>query len=170
MVTSRVISGGSNTIELRRIDTSSFDRWQALLDLVMASFAYMNAVIDPPSSALRLTPRSLKEKAETEISYIAYVAGEMAGCAFFRPEPPDFLYVGKLAVSPALQGRGIGRLLLDQAIADAKHLGLPRLRLETRVELTGNHRQFENWGFVKTAENAHPGYNRPTFIEMQRVA
>ena len=128
----------------------------------------MNGIIDPPSSALRLSVPSLVQKARDEIAYIASINGDMQACAFFRPEPPACLYIGKLAVSPAAQGKGIGAALLKQAIAEAKHRGLPRLRLETRIELTGNHERFGKWGFVKTAEKAHQGFDRVTFIEMQR--
>lgn len=155
--------------EFIRIDPANFQDWQLLLDLILESFAYMDGLIDPPSSAMRLTPESLKEKAEAEIGYVAVSDGNLLGCAFFRPEPPDFLYIGKLAVSPKAQGKGIGAGFLNLAIENAKGLGLPRLRLETRIELTGNHERFGKWGFVKTAENRHTGYDRTTSIEMQKL-
>lgn len=167
MATSRVISHRSE-IELDRIDPTHFQDWQALFDLILASFAYMNGVIAPPSSALKLTPQSLQEKAEAEIGYSVREHGQLLGCAFFRPEPPEFLYVGKLAVSPHAQGKGIGKILLDTAIEEARARDLPRLRLETRIELIGNHERFAKWGFVRTAEKAHKGFDRTTFIEMQR--
>jgi len=167
MTTARLISD-SLEIELTEIDPAGFHDWQALLDLILASFATMNGVIDPPSSALKLTPQLLQEKAATEIGYIASKQGQLLGCAFFRPEPPDCLYVGKLAVSPEAQGKGIGKKLLDTAIAQARSRNLPRLRLETRIELVGNHQCFAKWGFVTTAEKAHKGFDRTTFIEMQR--
>lgn len=155
-------------IQCVRIDPEIFLDWQGLLDLVLASFAYMNGLVDPPSSALRLTVESLARKARDEIGYMLLSDGKMMACAFFRPEAPACLYIGKLAVLPAAQGRGLGKALLDQAIIEARRLGLPRLRLETRIELAGNHASFGRWGFVKTAEKAHPGFDRTTFIEMQR--
>ena len=59
-------------------------------------------------------------------------------------------------------------MLLEQAEALARELALPALRLETRIELIANHTKFAAWGFVKTAENAHAGYNRTTSIEMTK--
>ncbi|MCO6184784.1 GNAT family N-acetyltransferase [Rhizobium sp. L1K21] len=159
----------SHEPEFLRIDASTFQDWQGLLNLILGAFAYMDGVIDPPSSAVRLTVESLKEKAEVEIGYMALLDGVLVGCAFFRPEPPDYLYIGKLAVSEKAQGRGIGSRFLALAINEARARGLPQLRLETRVELTGNHERFGKWGFVKTAENAHAGFDRPTSIEMQRA-
>lgn len=154
------------SVTISRID-ESFHRYEELLALIMGSFAYMDGVIDPPSSAHRLTVDSLKDKARDEIGLIAEVDGRLLGCAFLRPEP-DFLYVGKLAVSPEAQGSGIGSRFLTEAEAIARDLGKPSLRLETRIELTGNHRRFGAWGFVRTAEKSHAGYDRVTFIEMQK--
>lgn len=145
-----------------------FDRWQELLVLIMSSFAYMDGVIDPPSSANRLTLENLAEKARVEIAFVALDGDEIVGCLFCRPEPPACLYVGKLCVSPKAQGKGIGRMLVEQAEALARELALPALRLETRIELIANHTKFAAWGFVKTAENAHAGYNRTTSIEMTK--
>lgn len=150
-----------------RIDRS-FERWQDLLDLILASFAYMNSRIDPPSSALQLTPASLRDKAAQEIDYVALDGEELFGCIFLRPEP-DCLYIGKLAVLPSAQGRGFGRRLLEVAEETARGLGLAALRLETRIELEGNHATFSDWGFVRMAEKSHPGFTRVTFVEMRKV-
>ncbi|QCM11374.1 GNAT family N-acetyltransferase [Agrobacterium tumefaciens] len=154
-------------IEIAKIG-EEFSRWQELLALIMSSFAYMDGVIDPPSSAHRLTLENLAEKARVEIAFVALDGDEIVGCLFCRPEPPACLYVGKLCVSPKAQGKGIGRMLLEQAEALARELALPALRLETRIELIDNHAKFAAWGFVKTAENAHPGYSRTTSIEMTK--
>ncbi|MFK3781632.1 GNAT family N-acetyltransferase [Agrobacterium sp. NPDC089420] len=155
-------------IEIARIG-EEFDRWQELLALIMASFAYMDGVIDPPSSAYRLTPENLAEKARAEAAFVAWDGDELLGCMFCRPEPPASLYIGKLCVSPKAQGSGIGRMFLQQAEVLARALALPALRLETRIELLANHAKFAGWGFVKTAENAHAGYDRPTSIEMTKL-
>lgn len=150
-----------------RID-ESFARWNELLDLILASFAYMEGRIDPPSSAIRLTVESLAEKAKAEIAYAVENDGRLAGCIFLRPEA-DCLYIGKLAVLPSAQGKGVGRRLLDIAEKTACDLGLPALRLETRIELVSNHSTFAAWGFAKTAEKSHPGFVRATFIEMRKA-
>lgn len=155
--------------ELRRIAPENFDRWEALLQLILKSFSYMDGVIDPPSSARRLTLQSLKDKAASEIGFVATTEGELSGCIFCRPEPPDVLYIGKLAVLPEMQAKGLGRQLLTAAEGVAVTSGAKRLRLETRIELSGNHATFARWGFVKSAERSHPGYERVTFIEMVKL-
>ncbi|KPF58903.1 GNAT family N-acetyltransferase [Rhizobium sp. AAP116] len=154
------------SIVIRQIDPS-YSQYEELLALIMASFAYMDGVIDPPSSAHRLTIASLTDKARDEIALIAEMDATLVGCAFLRPEP-DFLYLGKLAVAAEAQGQGIGGRLLAEGEAIAQQLGKQALRLETRIELTGNHDRFGAWGFVRTAERSHAGYDRPTYIEMQK--
>nr|CAD6602504.1 N-acetyltransferase [Rhizobium sp. TCK] len=155
--------------EIRRINPEEFDRWNELLHLIRTSFLYMDGVIDPPSSAHRLNRQSLKEKATSEICFIAMQGSEISGCIFCRPEPPDELYIGKIAVLPQMQGQGLGRQLLEATESAAFASGHSRLRLETRIELAGNHATFARWGFVKSAERSHPGYDRVTFIEMVKT-
>lgn len=154
------------TIEILRIG-SSFDRYEELHDLILDAFAFMDGRIDPPSSAHRLTPASLRQKAAQEIAFAAVDNGRLLGCVFLKPEEAA-LYIGKLAVHPSAQDKGIGRLLLARAEDTARELGLSSLRLETRVELAENHRLFAAWGFRKTAENRHAGYDRTTSIEMRK--
>lgn len=127
----------------------------------------MDGRIDPPSSALRLTAASLEQKALAEIVFLAVDRDDIVGCIFCRPET-DCLYVGKLAVLPERQGSGVGRMLLSAAERQAHALGLSGLRLETRIELVENHTRFGVWGFEKTAEKRHAGYDRTTSIEMTK--
>lgn len=153
--------------DIVRID-GSFGRWDELLALILSSFAYMDDVINPPSSAHRLTLASLAQKAIGEIAFVATEENRLVGCMFLKPEA-ECLYVGKLAVAPGQQGKGVGRRLLAIAENTAHSLNLSTLRLETRVELVGNHTTFGRWGFQKTAEKSHPGFDRVTFIEMRKT-
>lgn len=146
-----------------------FSDYDGLLALILRSFASMEGRIDPPSSAHLLTPVSLRDKAASEIAYIATEDGHLCGCVFLKPEPPEYLYISKLAVDPDIQGQGVGRALLAAASATATGLGLPQLRLQTRIELIENHAVFSRWGFRKVAENAHPGFTRTTSIEMRKT-
>jgi len=156
--------GGSLTIE--RIG-EEFDRWGELLDLILTSFASMEGRIEPPSSALGLTPASLSAKAKSEIGFLAKLDERLAGCVFLA-ERADHFYLGKLAVAPGLQGKGVGRLLLGAAEDYARHAGKPLIELQARIELTENHAAFERLGFVETARTAHAGFDRPTSITMRK--
>ncbi|WP_026616719.1 GNAT family N-acetyltransferase [Ensifer aridi] len=153
-------------METIRLD-GSFDRYEDLLSLILSSFAYMDGRIDPPSSAHTLTVASLRRKVVDEIAFAVTTGRELLGCVFCKPEP-DCLYIGKLAVAPKAQGRGVGRMLLAVAEETARALALPALRLQTRIELTENHAAFAALGFVETSRSAHPGFTRPTSIEMRK--
>lgn len=144
-----------------------FDDWQGLLDLILTSFAGMTGRIDPPSSALALTPEALTERATRECLLLAQDAAGLAGCVFCA-ELPDALYIGKLAVHPRAQGKGLGRALVDAAGDHARALSLPRLRLETRVELTENHAAFARMGFAEAGRRSHPGYAAPTTLILEK--
>lgn len=154
-------------LQIFRID-ATFERHEELLALILYAFSYMDGLIDPPSSAHALNLESLRQKIDDEIAFGVSDGERLVGCIFCKPEA-DCLYIGKLAVSPQTQGKGVGRLLLAEAEATARVLSLPALRLLTRIELTGNHRAFAAWGFIQSGTMCHPGFTRPTAIEMRKT-
>lgn len=154
-------------VQIFRID-ETFDRHEELLALILGAFSYMDGQIDPPSSAHALNVGSLRQKIADEIAFGVSDGERLVGCIFCKPEA-DCLYIGKLAVAPQTQGKGIGRRLLAEAEMTARRLGLPALRLLTRIELVDNHRAFAAWGFVQSGTMCHPGFTRPTAIEMRKT-
>ena len=156
----------SVAVEIRPAD--GFAHWDGLLAMLHRAFAYMENRIDPPSSLHRLDAAALAEKAREERCLVAFADGRLAGCVFCDARP-DCLYIGKLAVEPALQGVGIGRALMARAEAEARALGMPALELQTRIELVENHAAFAALGFVRTGETAHAGYDRPTSVTMRKL-
>ena len=135
--------------------------WASLLALIRAEFAYMDGVIDPPSSMHRLTEDDIARQAETgEV----WVIGRPAMACMFLTVKGDWLYLGKLAVAADQRGKGLARDLVDQAMARASALGLKGVELQTRIELVANHVTFAAMGFHETGRSAHPGYDRPTTL------
>ena len=144
-----------------------FADWAGLLALLHANYAYMAARIDPPSSLLRMDVAQFEKKSRDETMILAFEGQRLVGCVFAALRE-DRVYVGKLAVDTALRGRGIARRMMLEAEALARANAKPFLELETRVELTENHRTFAALGYSKVAETAHPGYSRPTSIVMRK--
>ncbi|MCU0909067.1 MAG: GNAT family N-acetyltransferase [Rhodobacteraceae bacterium] len=138
----------------------------AALDLVRAAFAVMDGVVDPPSSIHRLDlPGMARAAAGGEV----WVLGDPPlACVTLTPGD-GHLYLGKLAVAEAARGRGLARRLVDLACGRARAMGLPEVRLQTRVELTGNQAAFRAMGFMEVGRTAHPGYDRPTSITYARA-
>jgi GNAT superfamily N-acetyltransferase len=145
----------------------TFSEWSDLLRLLQDAFASMEGRIDPPSSVRGLTSTSIATKSREEALFLATDEDELLGCVFARPLN-DAVYVSKLAVRPSRQAKGIGRRLMEAVEEHARHIGVRNLELDTRIELTENHATFAAMGFVKTAERAHEGYERPTFITMRK--
>lgn len=140
--------------------------WDAIHALLTQEFAGMEGRIDPPSSLRDLTASDIA--AQSRRGEVWVIGTPPLACVFLSPKP-DALYLGKLAVASALRGQGLARHLVDLAQSRARAMGLPRLELQTRVELLENHATFRALGFVETGRTAHPGYSKPTSITFAKV-
>lgn len=136
-----------------------------ILELVQSAFAYMEDRIDPPSSMHRLSHASIKEQCS---SGEVWIVGQRPDACIFLTEKSSALYLGKLAVREEMRGEGLARRLVALAEDRAKSKGLSALELETRIELSENHKTFGRLGFVITGEGCHDGYDRPTFVIMRK--
>ncbi|MEM7724397.1 MAG: GNAT family N-acetyltransferase [Pseudomonadota bacterium] len=145
--------------------TPESDALGDVLSLIQRSFAFMEGRIDPPSSMHLLTTDAIAQQCRD--GEIWTLDDPIAACIFLTAKE-EALYVGKLTVDEPMRGRGLARKLIRHAEIRAHDLNLPALELETRVELTENHVTFSRMGFTKTAEAAHDGYDRPTFIIMRK--
>jgi GNAT superfamily N-acetyltransferase len=141
--------------------------WAALHALLAESFACIEGRIDPPSSLSAMTPETLRGKAAEETLVTLWEEDALLGCGYLR-DTARSVYLGKLAVRADRRGRGLLRLIVAEADAMARALGRPLLELQTRVELTENHAIFAALGFREVGRTAHPGYDRPTSVTMER--
>jgi putative acetyltransferase len=78
---------------------------------------------------------------------IAAIGEERIGCCALVFMKPGVFEVAKMAVSESYQGRGIGRKLLEYAIAQAKKLGAHALELATNAKLANAVHLYESLGF-----------------------
>lgn len=151
------------TDDLRRAGEG--EDWAAVLRLIRNSFAYMDARIDPPSSMHQLTVAGTARAArEGEV----WLIGAPVVACMFLAYRPDALYIGKVAVAVSERRKGLARLLIATAEDRARALGLARLTLQTRVELTELHIAYRALGFHIAGTAAHAGYDRPTSVLFDR--
>ena len=75
-------------------------------------------------------------------------------------EAGDTLLLDNVAVSPAAQGKGYGRTLIDFAEQEARRLGYAELRLYTNVHMTENIALYERLGFLQTGRVSEKGFER----------
>jgi phosphinothricin acetyltransferase len=151
---------------VRRVEASDTVALAQVLTLIQTSFAYMTGRIDPPSSMHQLTISKLAEAAKG--SWLLALGDPVAACLLATPLP-HALYLGKIAISEDLRGRGVLRALLAASEVLARSMSLSRLELQVRLELVENQKIFGKCGFIETARNAHPGYDRVTEITMQKT-
>jgi len=78
---------------------------------------------------------------------IAVAESGPIGCCALRPIGPGVFEIAKMAVAEGHRGRGIGRKLLEYAIAQAKAVGAVRLYLETNSQLANAIHLYESVGF-----------------------
>jgi ribosomal protein S18 acetylase RimI-like enzyme len=75
----------------------------------------------------------------------------------------DHLHVENVAVVPAAQGRGVGRLLLAEAERLARARGLARVELYTNAVMTENFPFYAALGYEQVGRGREAGYERVFF-------
>ncbi len=148
--------------------TGPVEDWAALHAHLVLCFSGMEGRIDPPSSLAAMTPETLRAMAGTATLVTLWQGGVLVACGYLS-DTGRSVHLGKLAVRPDRQGQGLAARIVAEAETMARRLGRPVLDLGTRVELTENHAIFARLGFVETARTAHPGYDRPTSVTMERA-
>jgi ribosomal protein S18 acetylase RimI-like enzyme len=72
----------------------------------------------------------------------------------------SYLLLDNVAVSPARQGSGLGRLLLAFAEAEALRRGYHEIRLYTHQTMVENQRLYASIGYEETGRGTEVGYDR----------
>jgi putative acetyltransferase len=76
---------------------------------------------------------------------LARVDGKPGGCVALRPLAPGICEMKRLYVRPEFRGKGIGRMLVEWVIAEARQIGYHKMRLDTvpgMEEAIGLYRRF----------------------------
>jgi uroporphyrinogen-III synthase/GNAT superfamily N-acetyltransferase len=67
---------------------------------------------------------------------VARLDGQPVGCSCLTLVAPDVANIKCMWIDPSVQGRGLGRQLLERIIVEGRRLGLQRLQMETNEALT----------------------------------
>lgn len=88
---------------------------------------------------------------------MAYLEDEPVGCTALIPMGDGVFELSKMAVSPRLRGLGIGRKLIEYAIAQARQLGASSMFLGSSTQLKNAVHLYESVGFQHVpSENIPP--------------
>jgi len=123
--------------------------------------------LTPPSGALAETEDDVRRDLQQQGGALARLDGAAVGALRLRREPRA-LWVRRVAVDPAHQGRGIGRALMRWAERKAASEGLPEVRLGVRRQVPGNRSFYEKLGYGVIREHPYPGSDQVHWLEMGR--
>ena len=73
---------------------------------------------------------------------------------------PDYLLLDNVAVDPACQGQGLGRILMAFAEDEARRRGHPEIRLYTHETMVENIAIYARLGYEETHRVTEKGYAR----------
>jgi putative acetyltransferase len=101
--------------------------------------------------------------------FMVYADEKPVGCVALMPMGSGVYELSKMAVSPHLRGQGIGRRLLEHAVAQAKLIGAKSLFLGSSTKLPNAVHLYESVGFRHVPPETLPPnpYTRANvFMEM----
>ncbi len=98
--------------------------------------------------------------------YLAYLNSDIAGCIALRQLDADCCEMKRLYVRPEYRGKQVGRILVEQVIADAKQIGYQHIRLDTFPFMDSAIRMYGQYGFYEIA--CYNGNPASTAVFMQK--
>jgi ribosomal protein S18 acetylase RimI-like enzyme len=78
---------------------------------------------------------------------------------------PDHVLLDNIAIDPARQGRGDGRVLLEFVEAETRRRGLPEVRLYTHALMLRNIALYEKRGYAETERRQEKGFSRVFMVK-----
>jgi GNAT superfamily N-acetyltransferase len=82
-----------------------------------------------------------------ESLWVAVVDGAVVGSVALRPRAPGTLELKRMYLRREQRGRGLGRRLLETALAQARASGAERIRLDTTERMEAARALYERYGF-----------------------
>jgi len=87
------------------------------------------------------------------------IAGQICGYMVGWPES-DAYFIENIGVDPNYQGHGLGRRLIEHAVAQARSQGLSALSLYTNEAMSENLAMYAHFGFAETDRVTEEGFRR----------
>jgi GNAT superfamily N-acetyltransferase len=98
---------------------------------------------------------------------LALAGSEAAGCVALRPLEDAVREMKRLFVRPPFRGQGLGRLLAERIVEEARAIGYATVRLDTLPSMPAAIRLYEALGFVRCAPYYDTPLRETVFMELQ---
>jgi GNAT superfamily N-acetyltransferase len=150
-----------------RIEPCGPEQAEIVHHLSQEAFAPQRA-LDPPSGVATESVHDVRDDLARGEAALGWLGSRPVAC-MRMVAGAGRLHVRRLAVSPDLQGRGLGRAMMAWAESLARRRGLPEVTVAVRLALVGNRAFYGRLGYHPAGEHAHPGYDHPTWVELRKL-
>ena len=98
---------------------------------------------------------------------LALAGDDVKGCIALRSLDGRICEMKRLFVRPAFRGQGIGRLLAEKIIAEARAIGYATIKLDTLPSMLAATRLYESLGFVRCGAYYDTPLANTIFMELK---
>ena len=140
-------------------DKAHRDGFRALVSETLREFGFEpDAALDP----------DLTDPAGTYASlWVAVMNGDVVGSVALRTVRPRELELKRMYLRPEQRGRGLGRRLLETALAEARSSGAHLVRLDTTERMETARALYERYGFKEVPGDAPRQGQRRLLYELE---
>jgi tRNA (guanine37-N1)-methyltransferase len=156
-------SHGEGDVEISAATPGDVPELAVLMRACWVQEAVANDTLDIP--ALHESLDDVRASLDTTQTWVARTAGRLVG-AVRTSRHDDVWYIGRLCVAPDLQGRGLGRRLLEHAESTAPD-GIRTFSLDTGAQSTDNLRMYKKAGY-RVTDAAAPIPGAVTLVKRRR--
>ncbi|MFA7006923.1 MAG: GNAT family N-acetyltransferase [Verrucomicrobiia bacterium] len=90
-----------------------------------------------------------------------------AGCVALRPLGDSVCEMKRLFVRPAFRGKGVGRMLAEKVVAEARAIGYASMRLDTLPAMSAATSLYESLGFARIPAYYATPLQNTIFMELK---
>ena len=102
---------------------------------------------------------------------LAWEFDQLVGCVALRPVGPTTCEMKRLFLRPAYRSRGLGRVLVEAIIEEARKIGYTHMRLDTISDRMGRAIElYKSIGFVEIEPYYHTPVDTTKFMELDLVS